>query len=211
MLLNKICLTRQKTFLFIFCLLSFVHFCCSQKHSKRPANSKSSYVEKSDNQFNSAEFYIACVVLNELKNYNKDKIFSENQEFLNIASKIQTAGLPNANVDSLIENFAQTNNQINVYSDSTRSALDLFIKSYDLVELIFSEIDSDDMEEEMHVLTQKVMKIESVKKIYLLYMKNRPDLSSLSSAEGVALNIHLSYYLYTLDESNRKVVVKALL
>jgi len=209
-------------------LLISINFSCAQKQRSKspteqqpkladnqqsglPIGHKSLFVEKFNSKFINIELFIACITLNEMSQYNKNRLLTENEKFLDIANKIQSSEVSYKNVDSLIEGYVNRNNHIDFLNNSTMFNLKAFMKSYQLSELIFSEIDSDDKEEEMDTLKAKIMRIDDLKKIYLLYMEGRPDLSSLSSGEGIALNLHLAYYLYIQNEVKTRTVVKNLL
>lgn len=199
----------QEKYLLIFCLLFCVSSCSSQKNEDKSTKHKSPYSEKFHEKSNNAKLYIACIVLNDLKNYDSSKLLSENDVFLNIAGKVQSRNYLVPNIDSLVDHYKRVNN-VDFYSDSIIHSLTSFIECYDLINFMFLGIDDDD-DIQMKLFDNKIKNDQELKKIYLLYMKDRPDLSSLSSGEGIALSIQLSYYLYLQDDKKRKNIIKAML
>lgn len=192
----------------IFCFLFCISSCCGQKNEQKSIKNQNTYAEKFIEVFHDTKLYIGCIVFNELRSYESTKIFTENDAFITIAGKIQSRDR-NSNIDSLVEHYAGVNG-VNFYSDTTLRSLVSFIECYDLVDFVFSGI-NEDSDTEMKAFDNKIKSDEELKKIYLLYMKNRPDLSSLSSGEGVALNIQLSYYLFLQDPIKRKIIIRNLL
>ena len=200
---------KTRILLIKFYLLSNLILCCSPKQNTTPKDHNNKFSEKFNSRFNDTKLFIACVAMKKLSGYDSSKVFLETAPFIEIATEIQQRKTP-LNLDSLVKDYTQSNKHINFYADSMLFALSLFVECNDLIDLIFSDINDDD-EKEMKAFEEKAMKIEDVKRIYLLYMKYRPDLSSLSSAEGVALNIQLTYYLYLQTDKQRKEIIKNML
>jgi len=63
----------------------------------------------------------------------------------------------------------------------------------------------------MQIFENKILKLFGPAIIYKSYITEQRDMSSLSSAEGVALNIQLAYYISLQNTATRNKIIKALL
>ena len=146
------------------------------------------------------------------ENAGKELNYDGNDDFLKIASDYFRSINPDNNIDSVIDSFIARKSNIDFNSSEAKRNIRNFVDNYNIVSnLIFGGIDSEDNVAEMKVLEEKIKKLPALFKIYNSYMEGRPDLSSLSSAEGNALYIELGFYLSNQDIKMRNDILKQLL
>jgi hypothetical protein len=201
-------MSRRIKYIVIGILLSIVNPCFSQTDS--PNFNKIGFCEKFNNQFNNANILLACIVYS--NKINKDSVLTEKDKFIKIAGDFQSNAASNINFDSTVDTFVQQHREMNFDSDKTKFAMQNFIENYIIVEdLVFSKIKSDDDAAEMQIFENKILKLHDATIIYRSYINGQRDMSSLSSAEGIALNIQLAYYLSQQNMYTRNEIIKALL
>jgi hypothetical protein len=208
---NKIIIS----FALAFLMMEFIS--CQSQSGKSPNSTPTGgYAIKFDSEFKNQSLLLGCMVYAE--NAAKKLSYDTNKDFLRIASDFFRSTNPYKkfddviNIDSVIDSYIAKNRNIDFNSNEAKRGIRNFIDNYNIVsDVIFGKIDSDDKSDEMKLLEEKVKKVPAIFKIYNSYMEGRPDLSSLSSAEGSALYIELGFYLSNQDIYTRNDILKKLL
>jgi hypothetical protein len=195
-------------------LLSFVLMllntsCMSKQHQHKPH--ENGFATEFNARFNNKELFIACVTLNELAGLDSLSIFQNNDKFIKIAGIIQSSNLNRNTVDSGIQAYIEKNKPGEKLLYDSMSKFYSFIKSYNISNMIFSPAMSDESDTTYKILRKKIDANSGLKTIFDQYLPEGRSPSSLSSGEGVALDIQLSYYLCLQNEKKRRDIVKALL
>jgi hypothetical protein len=189
----------------IACFLIFFSACKSQvrndfkKDDSAFENIKSEYLQ--------SDLIIGLLVLQQTSNYKIDSIFPDKETFISITKSY----FEYDKLDSTKKATALRQLSYKYNSSIMKQDLFSFIDNYKVVtNLIFSNMDDDD-EIALENFGNRIMNIKRASEIYRLYVLPKQTIASLTSYTGIALNIHLAYYLSSLDTKERIMVIKQLL
>jgi hypothetical protein len=202
---------KQKTATCCFLLLLSLDLtsCRSQEKANSERENQIAFLTRYHARFSDQDLLLGCIV------YAEESIrplsIDSSSEFYKITTCFQDDFRSDANPDSLINDFLNKHGNIDFSSDKAMFRIKSYIECYRIVnDVIFGKIDSDDKSAEMKLLEDKIIGVKEIFKIYRLYVPEGNYLGSLSSS-GVALYVHLAYYLYTLDIYKRNEILKSLL
>jgi hypothetical protein len=184
---------------------------CTAKNSSNNSGNPVGFCEKFNKDYDDNDILLGCIVYS-LKAKNKIHWDSEN-DFLKISADFHEQIDGSSNTDSLLIKLIKKNKDINLGSDEAYIFINRFVEDYHIVDnLIFGKVNSDTDESEMKIIEKKILKIPNLTTIYRFYVTpQRNDMSSLSSNEGIALNIQFAYYLSLQDEDKLHSIIKQLL
>lgn len=191
--------------IFITCFIIFFTACNAQVKSDFKSNSN--VIEDLKSEYLQSDLIIGLCTLKYTSNYKRDSILSDKETFISITKLyFEYADLDSIKKEIFIRQLFENNN-----SSTMKEKLFLFIENYKIVtNLIFANID-DDNENAQKEFETKASLFNGTSKIYRLYVLKNQDLASLTSYSGIALNIHLAYYLTCIDAKERAKVIKQLL
>jgi len=165
--------------------------------------------EEFNRQNHDVYLLLSCMVYSKMVNHELS--LSIKDTFINISGTFHDYINPGKNIDSLIDEFVKQNKNIDYESDSSRFFLNLFMENFNIVEgIIFVNV-SDNNDESMKSVKDKILNVPGLASIYRLYMGKDRDLASLSSDEGIGLDIQIAYYLCTLNYEKRNEILRKLL
>jgi hypothetical protein len=171
-----------------------------------------SFTKKYNARINDQDLLLGCIVYAEES--TRHLSMDSSGDFYKITAILQDntrAGYPMNKADSSIDQILAMHPNLDFRSDKAMFRIKRYIDCYKIVDdLIFGKIDSDDKSDEMKILEDKILKVPAMLAIYRLYVPEGSYLGSLPSS-GVALNVHMAYYLSTLDLYKRAEILKSLL
>jgi hypothetical protein len=204
---------RQALLISIGLLLNGLYSCHTAKSKAIQQPTHLSYAQ----QFNAAFTLENEVLLLSCITYAEEKanhlLMDSINGFYNISHEllVYTSCISCNNIDSSIDAYINNHKQINFTSQEAQQRILVIKRSYNIIaDIVFGDINDDD-EEKNKLLENKIISIPALSKIYRSYVSADRDPSSLSSSEGSALLIHLSYYLSKQDEQKRNAILKQLL
>lgn len=189
-------------------LASFIIFfnSCKSQVNDVIANGNNTF-DSIKSEYLQEDFIIGLILMDQTSKYHFDNILSSKEIFISITkSYFEFAKLDSFNrMHTLLQLSSKVNSPI------LKQKFYSFVDNYKIVtSLIFSRIDDDD-EKALMDIGNRIMQIKDAGKIYRIYLTPKQNIASLTSYTGIALNIHLAYYLSTLDTEERKRVIKQLL
>jgi hypothetical protein len=183
---------------------------CFCQNTRSAITNQNSFHEKFNAQFNGSDLLLACIMYS--KTGNAKTAINNKYIFIDIAGSFQSCIGSTTNYDSVADEFIEQHKKLDFTSVSIERSLHQFIENYEIVnDLIFSKITSDDDVEQMKIFKKKILKLPELAVIYRSYITEGRDMGSLSSAEGIALNIQIAYYLYIQNSTVRNRIIKQLL
>ena len=154
----------------------------------------------------------SILAISKVATNSNQELLQSKDKFIELAVVIQKMGSDdNTTRDSIISVMIGNRLKTNEDLETFKKNISEFTFSYQLIELLMSDIHSDENVEQMKLFSKKLSTIPDLMHIYDLYMAGRTDMSSLTSVEGVALDLHLSYYLYLQDAATKKEILKRFL
>lgn len=205
--------TKQALLISTCLLLNILYSCHTAKNKTTQQPAHSSYAWQFNGSFTleNEDLLLSCITYAEEK-ANHLSIDSING-FYNISHQLlEYSSYPaNNNIDSCIDAYIGKHKNIDFTSKEVQQRILTLKHSYFLLaDVVFGDINDDD-EEKNKLLENKIVSIPALSKVYRSYVSPDRDPSSLSSSEGSALLIHLSYYLSKQDTQKRNDILKQLL
>lgn len=193
--------------LFAHCLVS----CYSPGHHRSVVDTCRHYSQHFNTGYHTPLLLLGCIVFAENKRSNNIKN-GDSTAFLNLAANFSSFMGKGINIDDAIDSLVNSRADFDFNSFENIHDIDAFIMSYEVVDnIIFAKMDSDDKDDEMRDFENKLASLPEVLSIYRKYVSSGRNMASLSPVEGIALDIHLAYYLKNIDVSKRNLVIKRLL